>query len=249
MPFSTLMYHEIRRAEEFDPKHPSSIDIKQDYDDILPSPLFVTLENFEEQMAYLHNHHYHTLTLGKVKDYFYQDKKLPEKSILLTFDDCYQSVKKYAYPVLKKFNFNAVAFVVTSWLHETPKEFNPQKSVCMTGEDLADMSDVFEYANHSDSFHRRTNETTSVMMDASDEEFSNDLDICNKNDCIQVKDVFAYPFGLYIERNVSLLKKKGFLLAFTSDDGQNDEKTDPLLLKRNAIPYFINMNDFKKKIG
>ena len=38
MAFSTLMYHEIKK-EEFHPEVPSSIDVGQDYDDILPSPL------------------------------------------------------------------------------------------------------------------------------------------------------------------------------------------------------------------
>ena len=82
------------------------------------------------------------------------------------------------------------------------------------------MTDVFEYANHTNAFHQRTNETTSMMMAASDEEFSKDLDKCNEY--VQVKDVFAFPFGLYNERNVYLLKKKGFTLAFTSKTGKND---------------------------
>lgn len=134
--------------------------------------------------------------------------------------------------------------MVTSWLQDTAKEFNPRKSICMTKNDLADLSDVFEYANHTHSFHQRSNAETSRMMEASDEEFSLDLDTCNE--FVGVKDVFAYPFGLFNERNVSLLRKKGFTLAFTTETGKNDRQTDPLLLKRNAIPYFINLDAFKK---
>ena len=143
MAFSTFMYHEIRKEEEFHPEVPSSIDVGQDYDDILPSPLFVrTLEHFKEQMSYLKEQGYHTLTLDEVKGH-YNGAEIPEKSILLTFDDCYQSIKKYAYPILKKYDFHAVAFVVSDWLHATVKEYNPKKSVCMTKEDLVDISDVF----------------------------------------------------------------------------------------------------------
>lgn len=249
MSFSTLMYHEIREKANFDPNHPSSIEVKQDYADILPSFLFVTLEHFEEQMAYLNDNNYHTLSLEEVKDYYYKNIKPVEKSVLLTFDDCYQSIKKYAYPVLKKYHFHAVAFAVTSWLHETPKQFDPDKSVCMAESDLADIADVFEFANHTDSFHTRMNDTTSIIMVECDEEFSNDLDCCNKRKYVSGKDVFAYPFGLYNERNLSLLKNKGFLLAFTSDNGINDDNTNPLLLYRNAIPYFIDLEAFKKLLG
>lgn len=249
MAFSTLMYHEIRKEESFDPNHPSLIDVKQSYEDILPSVLFVTLENFEEQMAYLSTNGYHTLTLEEVKDYYYKKRRIPEKSVLLTFDDCYQSIKKYAYPILKKYRFHAVAFVVSGWIHDTPNDFNPDKSVCLAESDLADLVDVFEFANHTDSFHTRTNDSTSIIMVASDEEFSHDLDCCNDKEYVSVKEVFAYPFGLFNERNLSLLKSKEFKLAFTSDNGQNDEKTDPLLLFRNAVPYFIELDTFIKIVG
>ncbi|MBD8069094.1 polysaccharide deacetylase family protein [Bacillus sp. PS06] len=246
MSFSALMYHELREPGEFNPNHPSHIDVKQDYDDILPSPLFTTVEQFEEQMAYLHNHQYHTLSLDEVKAYYYQGESIPEKSVLLTFDDCFQSMKKYAYPILKKYDMHAVAFVVSGWLHEKDQEFNPDMSICLTKQDLVEMDDVFEYANHTDSFHQRTNEATSLMMEASDEAFSHDLDICNQ--VVSVKDVFAYPFGLFEERNVTLLRKKGFQLAFTCEKGHNSSFTDPLLLKRNTVTYFLNLEGFKRII-
>ncbi len=57
---------------------------------------------------------YHTLTLAEVKDFYFQQQPLPEKSVL-TFDDCYQSMKEYAYPLLKEAGFKATAFVVTGW--------------------------------------------------------------------------------------------------------------------------------------
>lgn len=246
MSFSTIMYHEIREAKDFDPEHRSFIDVKEGYEDILPSPLFVTLEHFEGQMAYLYDNKFHTLTLAEIKDY-YQGENIPEKSILLTFDDCYQSVKRYAYPLLKKYGFHAVAFVVPSWLHDQPKEFNPEKSVCLTKEDLVEMEDVFEYANHTDTFHKRKNETTSMIMEASDEEFSCDLDKCNE--FVQVKDVFAYPFGLFNERNIDLLRKKNFALAFTSKPGKNNRDTDPFYLHRNAVPYFMELEAFKNTVN
>jgi peptidoglycan/xylan/chitin deacetylase (PgdA/CDA1 family) len=242
------MYHEIREAAAFHPEHPSHIDVKQGYEDVLPPFLFVTLEHFEEQMAYLYDNGFHTLSLSEVKDFYYHGKKLPDNSVLLTFDDCYQSILKYAYPLLKKYSFHAVAFVVTGWLHDAPKEFQPDKSVCMAESDLAAIADVFEFANHTDLLHRRIDLTTSLLMTLSDDDFVSDLAACNKKLYVQGKDVFAYPFGLYEERNVNLLRSKGFSLAFTSEPGKNDENTDPLLLKRDAVPYFIELDVFTKMV-
>jgi peptidoglycan/xylan/chitin deacetylase (PgdA/CDA1 family) len=246
MPFSTLMYHEIRELSDFNPAHPSHIDVNQNYKDILPPVLFVTLDKFKEQMSYLYNNNYHTLTLEEVRRFYYDHIPLPEKSILLTFDDCYQSIKQYAYPILKEYGFHAVAFVVTNWLHKEAKEFTPDRSVCLTEQDLTTMMDVFEYANHTDSFHIRYDAVTSCLMTESDETFYEDLTKCNKKEIIQAKDVFAYPFGLYEERNTALLKSKGFKLAFTSEPGNDDKNSNPLLLKRNVVPYFIDLDNFVK---
>lgn len=244
MSFITLLYHEIREGSSFDPKHPSHIEVKQSYEDILPPVLFATLEQFEEQMAYLKKNAYHIITLNDVKNFYVNGVRLPEKAVLLTFDDCYQSMKKYAYPLLKKYAFPATAFVVTGWLNDTPKEFNPAKSVTLSEADLAGISDVFEFANHTASFHQRWNPSTSILMTSSNEDFEKDLDTCNAKDYVKHKDVFAYPFGLYEERNVNLLREKGFRLAFTSQSGLNTDSTDPLLLKRNVVPFHMSMEDF-----
>ncbi|MBP1756286.1 MAG: Chitin deacetylase [Firmicutes bacterium] len=245
MSFTTLMYHEIREQSMLQPDQPSPIKVRQNYEDNLPSPLFVSLEHFEEQMAYLYENKYHTLTLAQLIEHYYHGTELPEKSVLLTFDDCYQSVERYAYPLLQKYQFHAVAFVVTGWLNSARESFQPEQSVCLTEDDLRKMSDVFEYANHTDLFHTRTGTSVSLMMEVDDQELSDDLDRCNANQIIQAKNVFAYPFGLFTERNVELLRQKGFQLAFTSDAGKNLPDTDPLLLHRNAIPYFVDLETFR----
>ena len=249
MSFSVLLYHEIREGGMLRRGETSPIEVRQDYDDNLPGPLFVTLESFEEQMSYLAEKGFHTLTLAEIIAYYYEHLPLPEKSVLLTFDDCYQSMARYAYPILKKHGFHAVSFVVTGWLNTKSKSFDPDHSVCLTEGDLREMADVFEYANHTDGFHRRTDEQNSAIMTAGDSELIEDLNRCNDSGVIQAKDVFAYPFGLYTERNAALLREQDYKLAFTCEKGRNDRGDDPLLLKRNVIPYFMDMATFCKITG
>ncbi|MDF2513549.1 MAG: Chitin deacetylase [Herbinix sp.] len=245
MSFATLVYHEIRESTMFHPDLSHPIKVRQDYEDNLPPPLFVTLENFTMQMEYLYENHYHTLTLEELRNYYYNQGTLPEKSVLLTFDDCYQSIALYAYPLLKKYGFHGVAFVVTGWLNKEPSAFLPDKSVCLTQKELLGMKDVFEYANHTDLFHTRVNAQTSKMMEASASEFSSDLDQCNSNPIIEARDTFAYPFGLFHEQNAALLKEKGFRLAFTTKGGLNNRDCDPLFLNRTVIPYFMDFAAFQ----
>lgn len=249
MSFTTLLYHEIRENRMHHPGQASPIEVRQDYRDNLPPPLFVTLENFLAQMEYLYENDFHTLTLTEIKDYYYKGAELPEKSVLLTFDDCYQSMGLYAYPALKKYGFHAVAFVVTGWLNTQRKPFDPEKSICLTGNELEEMADIFEYANHTDQFHTRTGTTVSKLLEAGEEKFSEDLNRCNASPLVRAKDVFAYPFGLYSNLNVTLLRSKGFTLAFTSEGGRNTGNTDPMLLKRNVVPYTMGMETFRSITG
>lgn len=244
MSFSTLMYHEIRDEADLNPDAPSPIKVHQDYHDLLPKVLFVTLKNFETQMTYLKDHGYHTLSLEEVTDFYYKNKSLPDKSVLLTFDDCYQSLYHYAYPILQKHGFKAVAFVTTGWLNGEAAPFDPSQSICLSANELDLMSDVFDFANHTDLFHTRTSLESTVLMTSDDLAFAQDLDRCNNHPVIHAQEVFAYPFGLYTTKNVETLKAKGFKLAFTSAGGRNVSTTDPLLLNRNVVPHFMPLDGF-----
>lgn len=243
MTFSTILYHEMREADDLNPNRPSPIDVKQAYDDQLPAALFVTLAQFKEQMQYLKDNNFHTLTLHEVIAHYYEGHPLPENAVLLTFDDCFQSLKEYAYPVLKAHGFHATAFVVTGWLHDGARAFDPDLSICLSKDELRAMTDVFQYANHTDQFHQRSDEQTSVMMEESDDALAHDLATCNH--FVTETDVFAYPFGLFNDRNVALLKKLGFKLAFTTEQAKNEPTTDPLRLNRYVIPHFLPFEQFK----
>jgi hypothetical protein len=85
-------------------------------------------------------------------------------------------------------------------------------------------------------------------MEASDLEFSRDLDHCNSNSIIEARDTFAYPFGLYNGQNAAVLKEKGFRLAFTTKGGLNNRDCDPLFLNRTVIPYFMDITAFQNTL-
>ncbi|MDF2877790.1 MAG: hypothetical protein K0S30_886, partial [Clostridia bacterium] len=94
--FSVLMYHEIIQKEDFKYGSYKGIKVQSGDKDRLPPVLFTYLEAFKEQMKYLYEEGYVTLTLQDLIDFYYKGKSLPEKAVLLTFDDLYQSVLTYA---------------------------------------------------------------------------------------------------------------------------------------------------------
>ncbi len=241
MSYTVLMYHEIRKGEEKVGNNP--IDVNNKYQDILPTPLYSDYGDFVKQMAYLVMKGYNFITLDQVRNYHEGKIDLPRNSVLLTFDDAYQSVMEYAYPILKKHGIKATLFLVSGWLQEEASNYDDKKSKTLTYDQVQSMKDVFELANHTHTLHERDASMRSNLMDASIEVITNDLRECDKY--VDVKDMFAYPFGFYDEETISKVKACGINYGFTSDPGVNDINTDPMYLHRYPVFYGCTLEEFK----
>jgi len=243
--FICLVYHEIRKREDFDYSSYKGIEVKDGYQDKLPPHLFVYLDNFKEQMKYLHDNEYNILTLKDVIDFYYNGRELPPKSVLIAFDDLYKSVLLYAYPILREYGFPSVGFVVGNWMFDKAQEDNKDKSVALSLEELDQMRDVFEYANHTYSLHRRRDGQTALQYTGK-EEFLRDLEKCEE--LTTIKGVFAYPFGIFTEENISWIRDEGYLLGFTALGGINTRETDVYRLYRNIVPLEWDLEKFEELI-
>lgn len=78
-----------------------------------PSPLAVSVEKFERQMRYLHDHGYCCVSLAQVVPSPGRQLSLPRKAFALTFDDGYADFLAQAYPILRHYSFTATVFLVT----------------------------------------------------------------------------------------------------------------------------------------
>lgn len=82
---------------------------------------------FEKQLKYLKNKNYKTISLKDLYDFKFKNKKIHGKPIILTFDDGYLDNYTFAYPLLKKYGFNATIFVNPSFIIEGKKRKNFEK--------------------------------------------------------------------------------------------------------------------------
>lgn len=76
--------------------------------------LSVSPDKFEEQMKYLSENGYTTISLDTLYAIFTNQTGRPTKAIVLTFDDGYIDFYTTAFPILKRFNIHAVAFIPTA---------------------------------------------------------------------------------------------------------------------------------------
>lgn len=122
-----LLYHHILKKNEIDNYGWTGNDS------------ILSLENFREQMNYLYQNDFYTLTLAELEEFLYKGIELPKKAILITFDDGYLSNAKYAYPVMKEFGFKGSIFLIGSTSEKEPMEFTPEKIVHLSNKEIQNM--------------------------------------------------------------------------------------------------------------
>jgi peptidoglycan/xylan/chitin deacetylase (PgdA/CDA1 family) len=97
-----LMYHYIRNDQN--PRDP------------VGENLSVAPALFAQQMQYLSSHGYTPITLDKLAAIFAGKAHAPAKPIVLTFDDGYKDLFTTAFPILQRYGFHAVSFVITGFV-------------------------------------------------------------------------------------------------------------------------------------
>src|SRR6266478_456018 len=78
--------------------------------------LVLAAASFREQMQYLKTNGYRVVSLADFVEFTRLGRQLPQRAVVLTFDDGYRSFKDYAYPVLKELGFTATLFIYTDWV-------------------------------------------------------------------------------------------------------------------------------------
>ena len=122
-----------------------------------PARYVISPSMLESDLQYLQAHGRETVTVRDLLAYVQDGAALPEKPVLLTFDDGYYNNYKYAYPLLKQYGMRAVLSPVarlTERFSQTDEAEQETWSYC-TGRELREMADsgVFEIQNHSYDFH------------------------------------------------------------------------------------------------
>lgn len=127
-----------------------------------PDPHATSTRNFVAQLDWLSGHGYVPVSLDDVIAASRGQRPLPDKAVLLTFDDGLRSHYTRVFPLLRAYGWPAVMSVVTSWV-DLPAagsvEYGPRafgRDDFLTWEQLRQMqaSGLVEVASHSHALHR-----------------------------------------------------------------------------------------------
>lgn len=94
------MYHHVR-----------PIDFRRS--DSFTSDLTLPPPEFERQLRYLRDRGFHAATMAELSEHLQGRKRLPERSVVLTFDDGYMDNYLYAFPALARQGFSGTFYIIT----------------------------------------------------------------------------------------------------------------------------------------
>lgn len=199
------------------------------------NPYQFSLEEFEKNMAYLKENGYRTLTMKQYFNILDGKAAIPEKPILLTFDDNSNDFYPYVYPVLNKYGMKATQFTVSDWVNGS---WN-----MTSNEILTVLENGVDIQNHT--------VTHPFLANLSKEEQY--VEIQNATEAL--KDLtgrttfaFAYPYGNYNSDTISLLRDLGIKGAFKVGGGLSTDQSNRYELPRIMILQNHTVDDFVRMI-
>lgn len=170
----------------------------------------VSPERFELQLQYLGDHKFTTLTLSDWYQKVHDGVKIPEKSVILTFDDGYRDNWELAMPLLSRYGFNATVFMVSSLVGKTnlwEKNELRQGVKMMEAEHLREWTRAgMEVGSHG-VVHRRVTEFNEKELRAETLNSKRTLEEIIGD----TVNFFCYPNGNFNEIAVKALKEAGYL--------------------------------------
>jgi peptidoglycan/xylan/chitin deacetylase (PgdA/CDA1 family) len=209
------------------------------------SKMIVSPANFEAQMTWLVHAGYHVVRLPELSAFLAGEKPLPQRSVVITFDDGYESVYRHAFPVLKRLGLPATAFVYIDFVGGGDALSWPQMQE-MLASGLIDIQSHTK--SHRNLVERKPGETEDRHRAAVDLELRVPRETLERRLAPLRVRYLAYPYGDADELVLDRAARQGVELAATVIPGGNPFYAQPLLLHRTMIFGDMSLETFKSKL-
>lgn len=198
---------------------------------------------FEKQISWLANAGYRSISFNDL----YTAEPLPEKPVIITFDDGYDCIHRYAVPVLSVYGFTAVVYIITGFIgkYSTWEAVKwQQKYKHLTAGQIRELHALgFEIGSHG--------QTHRFLPALPGEEIRKEATESRKF----LEDLtggrifsFCYPYGRYTSRVKKVIAECGYTYGIQNLRLFKKTQDDRLALMRHSIYLSDSFNLFKKKV-
>lgn len=223
----------------------------------------VSPKTLEGDLAYLRKHGYETISVQQLLAYANGDATLPEKPIMITFDDGQESFLAYGLPLLEKYDMCAVLAIIGSVADcYTKTEDHNLRYSYFSWPVLAELntSPYVELAVHTYDMHNLKKRLGCNIKPGESSELyatrlNQDLGFAESRFRAYIGEVplaFAYPFGYRCCEAKSILCSRGYKVLFTCTNRVNHLHGDPrelLELGRFNRPNGMSRAQFFQKLA
>lgn len=217
----TLMFHHVG-----DPP-PGADEIRQG--------LTVSGADFEAMMAYLKQAGYHPVSEKQLFKALFKGEALPANPVMLTIDDGYDDNFSVAAPILEKYGFPATFYIITDKVG-TPEymSWDQVKSLDSRGMDIGSHT-----CSHADLASLGSAELELELTDSARKLESN-----------LGHPVYwlCYPAGKYDEGVELAARRAGYLLATTTEPGEQQSSDTPYELLRYRVRSDTGLAGFQELV-
>ncbi|SFC42485.1 polysaccharide deacetylase family protein [Clostridium uliginosum] len=211
-----LYYHSVKETED---------------NEVTISP-----QKLRNELRYIKDSGYTTLTMAELQNHLLNNTAIPEKSIVITFDDGYMNNYTNAFSILKDLDMKATIFCIT---------FKLDGQYYLSESAIKNMSD---YGIDIESHTAGHPDLTKMTYEQQLSEFVESKEALESITDKPVTAV-AYPYGNYNDDSIRAAKDAGFALAFTTHLGLADRNDNPFSLDRIYISSSYDMDTFKNLLA
>lgn len=197
--------------------------------------LCLRMDKFREQLAYLKNNGYKTLTIEEFVNWMYGKIEVPKKSVLITIDDGAHGTSKingnHLIPALEKYKMHATLFLITGWW-----DIKNYKSSYL---DIQSHTNNLHYAGTC-GYRSKVNCVS-----------YNDLlaDLKKSIKVVNSSLSFCFPFYNYSDTSIKAVKDAGFKVAFIGGNRKATRNDNKYKIPRYPIHDSTTMKDFKAMVN
>jgi peptidoglycan/xylan/chitin deacetylase (PgdA/CDA1 family) len=207
----------------------------------------LTPEAFEEQLRYLRDAGFYSVTLDQWREAAQAKKPLPGRAVLLTFDDGYRDFAEQAWPLLKRYAFSAIMFLVAGKIGGTndwDRAFGEEVELMDWDEILALQKEGVEFGCHTVTHAPLTGLSPAELV----------RELARSRAILEEKlkrpvDAIAYPYGDQDRAVQHLTGACGYTFGLSCRPGTSRFQDRLLELPRIEVMGGMPLQEFVAKLG
>ncbi|MER7691173.1 polysaccharide deacetylase family protein [Streptomyces sp. NPDC097610] len=205
--------------------------------------LSVGPEAFAEQMALLGDQGFTPVDTAALAARWRSGGPLPERPVLITFDDGYEGVHRHGLPVLAKHGFAATLFVSTGWIkgaYDTGGGLDAMLSWAQVRELAAEQVEIGGHSHTHPQLDQLPDDALRFEVLRCKEIIADELGSRPAS--------FAYPYGYSSRRVRQVVRETGFAQSLAVGNGLAFRRQGPYALQRVTVRRTTGIEEFERLV-